>query len=158
MKTIEPLSETIKFEFTLFSEFNLSPPVVEILVDDERKFYGPIEFNEISILVEHTCNFNIPHKLTLIRSGSTSADRTQMLSIKKLKIDGIDIKNIIYNRSYTIPIYPEPWATEQKNAGINLPKEIKGTTDFGHDCTWYLNFTSPFYRYIMGWMGGGLHD
>ena len=75
----------------------------------------------------------------------------------KIKIDGVDIKNIIWTYSINIPEYPEPWASEYVTAGNILEKEVIGATKFGHNGIWYLDFTSPFYIYIMQWMGGGLH-
>jgi hypothetical protein len=76
--------------------------------------------------------------------------------LEKLKIDGVDIRNIVWCQSITVSDYPEPWASEQIAAGNILEQEAIGVTTFGHNGVWYLNFTSPFYNFIMNWMGGGI--
>ena len=56
--------------------------------------------------------------------------------------------SLLYNGVYT-PIYPEPWATQQKNNGIELPESITNSPDLGHNGTWSLSFTSPFYMWLL---------
>ena len=56
---------------------------------------------------------------TVVEDGKITKD--QLLHIKSIEIDEIDIGALIYNGLYT-PQYPEPWASEQAKAGIDLPK------------------------------------
>lgn len=156
---MHPTSETIQFEFT-FELTNYRQeylPYIKIFVDEEEKYSHEINKDITYVKFDHTCAFGMPHRLKFDRSG-TDPSGHQMLVLQQLKIDGINIQNIVWSRSVTIPEYPEPWASEQKAANIVLPEELYGTTHFGHNCTWYLDFTSPFYIYIMKWMGGGIHD
>jgi hypothetical protein len=83
-----------------------------------------------------------------VRINDSGQLEDQMLSIKKITIDDINIRNIIWCKSYNEPEYPELWASQQRAKGINLEKFILGETNFGHNCTWRLEFTSPFYQFI----------
>ena len=161
----QPISETITFELHLISEFWKTPPLATITVDDTEYFNGPVAAGLTVVKFTHTCAFDSPHRLTLDRQGKTDAeiriepDGTrieQWLTIEKVKIDGVDIRNIVWSYSVNIPEYPEPWASDQLAAGKQLKNEVIGDTKFGHNGIWYLDFTSPFYIYIMQWMGGGI--
>ena len=162
----QPTSETITFELHLLSEFWNTPPLATITLDGCEYFNGPVPAGSTVVKFTHTCEFDQPHRLTLDRQGKTDSEvqvnsdgtrSEQYLTIEKIKIDGVDIRNIIWTYSVNVPEYPLVWAAEQNDAGILLEKEIIGATKFGHDGTWHLDFTSPFYIYIMRWMGGGLH-
>ena len=72
----------------------------------------------------------------------------QLLHIKSIEIDEIDIGSLVFEGVYT-PIYPEPWATQQANAGNELPKTLKNVTQMGHDGEWRFTFTSPFYMWLL---------
>ena len=161
----QPTSETITFELHLVSEFWKTPPLATISIDDTEYFNGPVAAGSTVVKFTHTCAFDRPHRLTLDRQGKTDDEiridpdgtrAEQYLTIEKIKIDGVDIRNIIWTYSVNVPEYPEPWASEYVTAGNILEKEVIGTTKFGHNGVWYLDFTSPFYIYIMQWMGGGI--
>ena len=54
----------------------------------------------------------------------------------------------MYEGVYT-PTYPEPWATQQKEEGIDLPKSFKNVTQMGHNGVWSFEFQSPFYMWLL---------
>lgn len=158
--------ETIEFEFHLLSEFWDKPPAAKIIVDGMEYFSKEIPNGLHVVKFKHTCDFDTPHRITLVRYNKDDSQckilpdgrlLDQLLTLEKLKVDGIDIRNIVWTQSINIANYPEPWASEQRAAGNLLEKEAIGVTTFGHNGTWYLDFTSPFYIFIMRWMGGGLH-
>jgi hypothetical protein len=114
-----------------------------------------------------TCEFDKPHRLCIERFGKDNKQvkvdtdgkvLDQYVVLQKIVIDGVDIQNIIQSKSIFEASYPEPWASQQRDAGIKLEKEAIGVTTFGHNGIWYLNFTSPFYEYLMRWMGGGVFN
>lgn len=158
------MTEKITFELYLLSDYWNKPPYIKVTVDDISYFNGPIVDKSHVIKFTHTCEFNKSHRLTIIRSGKDDSQciidtngtkKDQILILDKVKIDGIDIRNIILSQSVNIADYPEPWASEQRAAGNILETEAIGVTTFGHNGTWYLDFTSPFFIFIMRWMGGG---
>ena len=153
---MSPTQETIQFKLEFLSVFWDQPPGTTILIDDEIKFDGLIKNPTTIISFDHLLNFG-QHQLSIRRYNKTGNQvrindsgqlEDQMLSIKKITIDNINIRNIIWCKSYNEPEYPELWASQQRAKGINLEKFILGETNFGHNCTWRLEFTSPFYQFI----------
>jgi len=71
-----------------------------------------------------------------------------MLYIKSIMIDEIDIGGLVFEGVYR-PEYPEPWASQQKAEGNDLPTEIKNVTQMGHNGTWSFTFSSPFYMWLL---------
>jgi hypothetical protein len=158
-----PTHETITFELTLITNFWDRPPYVEVWVDNELKYGSDLVQGKNKIIVDHTFKFNSDHVLKLVRSGKSDdqvkivnglVEKDQLVKLEKVVVDGVNIQNIMLSQSYTESQYPEPWATKQKLQGIKLEKLIIGNTHFGHNATWYLKFTSPFYKFIMTWMRG----
>ena len=74
--------------------------------------------------------------------------KDQLLHIKSMEIDEIDIGALVYEGVYT-PEYPEPWATQQCEAGRELPESFKNVTNMGHNGEWKFKFASPFYMWLL---------
>jgi hypothetical protein len=74
--------------------------------------------------------------------------KDQLLFIKSIEIDEIDLGGLVYEGVY-YPQYSEPWASEQKQAGKELPVSFKNVTSMGHNGRWELGFTSPFYMWLL---------
>jgi len=74
--------------------------------------------------------------------------KDQLLHIKSIEIDEIDIGALVYAGVYT-PQYSEPWATEQAAAGHKLPESFKNVTAMGHNGRWEFQFSSPFYMWLL---------
>jgi hypothetical protein len=74
--------------------------------------------------------------------------KDQMLHIKSIEIDEIDIGALVYEGVYT-PEYPEPWATQQREAGNELQSSFKNVTKMGHNGEWKFTFNSPFYMWLL---------
>ena len=83
---------------------------------------------------------------TVIEDGKITKD--QLLHIKSIEIDEIDIGALVYEGVYT-PAYPEPWASQQRSAGNILPESFKNVTTMGHNGRWELGFASPFYMWLL---------
>ena len=139
--------EIITFDIYLRPEYQTNPPHAEILLDNNTKFSDYIT-DELKISFKDTLYFG-PHQLSLIRSNT---EKNQLLFIDKVVIDGVDIRDIVWTQSYSIPVYPEPWATIYQRAGNILEEKILGETCLGHNATWELNFYSPTYEFVMNWM------
>jgi hypothetical protein len=144
--------ETITFTIKLISDYWDQPPSAEVSLNDQIKFDSSILEPNTSITFSHTLSFG-NQILKIRRYGKTDDQcvngKDQMLIIKQIIIDDIDIQNIIDSRSYNEPIYPEVWANEQKEKGVELEKRILAETWLGHNSTWSLEFTSPFYKFLI---------
>ena len=145
------MSEHIKFEIHLDIECSRFRPRIKIYVDEQFVFSRSMDSGGHVIKFEYTCDFG-DHELKILRSGKTNKCPEQSVELKRVIIDGIDIRNIIWINSYNKNIWPEPWASQQREAGVVLEDPVIGETVFGHNCTWTLPFTSPFYKYVMEWL------
>jgi len=161
----ETSEETIKFELYLTSDYWDLPPIIDVLVDDEIKFTGEMLQEKNYVTFSHTLAFDKPHALRLKRYNKLPGQcvplddgtfKDQLLTLDRVVIDGVDIQNIVQAHSYNEPEYPEPWATLQRNQGIELEKQVLAETVFGHNGMWTLNFTSPFYVFLMTRMDGDI--
>jgi hypothetical protein len=159
----EPVSENIYFDLILESTYWDRPPKLEVLVDNQSVGNYVIDQKEFHIRFRQTMEFDQPHTLELRRTGKTNdqtqilADgtfNTQMLYIKTVKIDNIDLRNLVWSRSIFEPVYPEPWATEQRTLGIELEKQVLGEMYLGHNGIWRFEFTSPIYQFLVNWAKG----
>ena len=74
--------------------------------------------------------------------------RDQLLHIKNIEIDEIDIGALVYEGVYT-PEYPEPWAAQQRESGVELQESFRNVTAMGHNGTWRFKFSSPFYMWLL---------
>ena len=145
------MSEHIKFEIHLDIECSRVRPRIKIYVDKQFVFSRSMDLGSHVIKFEYTCDFG-DHELRILRSGKTNKCPEQSVELKRVIIDGIDIRNIIWINSYNKNIWPDPWASQQREAGVVLEDPVIGETVFGHNCTWTLPFTSPFYKYVMEWL------
>ncbi len=154
-------TEKLKFKIELFATMWDKPPTCEIMVDDKVYWNGEIKSNDTKpdlIEFEVELEEGKEYKLSLNRQGKINGQtvvnekgdilKDQLLHIKSIEIDEIEIGALVYEGIYQ-PEYPEPWATQQKEAGNELPSTLKNVTQMGHNGTWTLTFTSPFYMWLL---------
>ena len=153
--------EKLKFKLELWSTYWDESPYIKILINNHVHFKNEIKGTEKEPTViefEHELIEEEKYKLIIERGGKNKKQtvvdhegkiiKDQLLHIKSIEIDEIDIGALIYEAVYT-PKYPEPWATQQRRAGNILPESFKNVTTIGHNGTWQLNFASPFYMWLL---------
>src|SRR6056300_1283278 len=144
-------TEKLKFKLGLYATMWDRPPHAEILIDDKNHFKGDITGTEDKPdLIEFEAEFEEGKDYNLIinRSGKTKNQtvinekgdilKDQLLHIKSIEIDEIDIGALVYEGVYT-PHYPEPWATQQREAGVELQESFNKVTCIGHNGEWRLS-------------------
>ena len=154
-------TEKLKFKLELYATMWDQPPRAEILINDKSYFAGEItgdENNTEVIEFEHVFTEGSDYHLTIKRSGKGKNQtvvndkgdilKDQLLHIKTIEIDEIDIGALVYEGTYT-PDYPEPWATQQRESGVELPESFKNVTKMGHNGVWQFTFQSPFYMWLL---------
>ena len=154
-------TEKLKFKLELWATMWDKPPHAEILINDMSHFKGEITGTEEKpdvIEFEHDLEENKEYNLVILRSGKDKnqtvvnengdLQKDQMLNIKLIEIDEIDIGSLVYEGVYS-PEYPEPWASQQKSAGRELPATFKNVTQMGHNGEWRFSFKSPFYMWLL---------
>jgi hypothetical protein len=152
--------EKLKFKLELYSTRWDKTPIAEILINSHSHFKQGITGTEKEPTViefEHELKEGEKYSLIIERSGKDSRQtvvengqivKDQLLHIKSIEIDEIEIGALVYSGLYT-PQYPEPWASEQAKAGNVLPASFKNVTAMGHNGSWELGFTSPFYMWLL---------
>ena len=152
--------EQLKFKIELYSTHWFKLPIAEIQLNGKSYFNGEIESTKKHpTLIEFTHDLELDktHELTIIRSGKENRQtilkdgkiiKDQLLHIKYIEIDEIDLGALVYDGVYT-PNYPEQWVSQQRLLGNILPKTIKNATSLGHNGTWTFSFTSPFYMWLL---------
>src|SRR6056300_1522154 len=154
-------TEKLKFKLELWATMWDKPPHAEILINDMSHFKGEITGTEEKpdvIEFEQELEEGNEYNLIILRSGKDKNQtvvnengdllKDQMLNIKSIEIDEIDIGSLVYEGVYS-PEYPEPWASQQKSAGIELPETFKNVTQMGHNGEWRFSFKSPFYMWLL---------
>jgi len=154
-------TEKLKFKIELYATMWDRPPHADIMINDKSYFAGDITGTEDKpnvIEFEHEFAEGEEYGLTIKRLGKVQNQtvvnengdllKDQLLHIKIIEIDEIDLGALVYGGVYT-PDYPEPWASQQREAGTELPASFKNVTCIGHNGTWEFKFTSPFYMWLL---------
>ena len=153
-------TEKLKFKLELYSTYWDKTPRAEILINNHSHYNQEITGTEKEPTViefEHELIEGEKYSLIIARSGKDTRQtvvengqiiKDQLLHIKSIEIDEIDIGALVYEGVYT-PEYPEPWASEQAKAGNALPESFKNVTTIGHNGRWELKFASPFYMWLL---------
>ena len=154
-------TEKLKFKLELYAIMWDRPPHAEIMINDKSCFKGNIIGTEEKpdvIEFEHELEEGKEYNIIINRSGkivnqtviNDKGDvlKDQLLHIKSIEIDEIDIGALVYEGVYT-PEYPEPWASQQRKAGKELQESFKNVTAMGHNGKWSFKFVSPFYMWLL---------
>jgi hypothetical protein len=154
-------TEKLKFKIELYATMWDQPPVAEIKLNSKSYFKSEITSTEqdpTMIEFEAELTEESEYNLIIERSGKgknqTVLDgngeiiKDQLLHIKSIEIDEIDIGALVYEGVYT-PDYPEPWATQQRESGQDLKDSFKNVTQMGFNGEWNFKFSSPFYMWLL---------
>ena len=154
-------TEKLKFKLELYATMWDKPPHAEILINDQsvsKKDITGTEDKPDLIEFEYELEEEKQYNLIIKRSGKSNSQtvinekgdilKDQLLNIKRIEIDEIDIGALVYEGVYT-PKYPEPWATQQREAGVELRESFKNVTQMGHNGEWRFTFESPFYMWLL---------
>jgi hypothetical protein len=154
-------TEKLKFKLELYATMWDKPPVAEIKLNSKSFFKSEITSTEQDptiIEFEAELTEGSQYNLIIERSGKNKYQtlinekgdilKDQLLHIKSIEIDEIDIGSLIYEGVYT-PRYPEPWATQQRESGQDLKDSFKNVTQMGFEGSWQLKFASPFYMWLL---------
>ena len=152
--------EKLKFKLELYATMWDKPPVADIKINEKSYYKEEITSTEDKptiIEFEHEFEENKSYNFIIDRLGKDKNQtivenekiiKDQLLHIKSIEIDEIDIGALVYEGVYK-PNYPEPWATQQAKAGNKLPETFKNVNRIGHNGTWTFTFESPFYMWLL---------
>ena len=138
-------TEKLKFKLELYATMWNKPPIADITIDGKSYFKEEItSTNDKPAIIEFEQELELEksHKLIITRSGKGKNEtvvkdgkivKDQLLHIKSIEIDDIDIEDLVWEAIYT----PK-----------NKPPQ-KRTTCLGINGTWCLTFKSPFYLWLL---------
>ena len=153
-------TEKLKFKLELYATMWDKPPIADIKINEKSYFKEEITgTNDKPTIIEfeHELEEGKSYNLIINRSGKNKRQtivenekiiKDQLLHIKSIEIDEIDLGGLVYEGVYK-PEYPEPWATQQTEAGNKPPETLKNVTQMGHNGTWTFTFESPFYMWLL---------
>ena len=154
-------TEKLKFKLELYATMWDQPPVAEVKLNSKSYFKSEIKSTEQDPTViefEAELTEESEYNLIIERSGKGKNQtvinekgdilKDQLLHIKSIEIDEIDIGALVYEGVYT-PKYPEPWATQQRESGHDLKDSFKNVTQMGFNGEWKFTFQSPFYLWLL---------
>jgi hypothetical protein len=154
-------TEKLKFKLELYATYWDKKPICDILINDKSYWSGIIDSesnNPTLIEFEHECEEGKEYNLIINRQGKSKGQtvinengeitKDQLLHIKSIEIDEIALGNLVFQGLYR-PNYAEPWASQQRQNGVELPETFKNVTEMGHNGTWTFTFESPFYMWLL---------
>jgi hypothetical protein len=127
------------------SAYQTDPPECFVILDDRTIFDGLVS-NPTTIKYQTTLMLGV-HSLKVVYSNKSKNDPTQAVLIKSIEFNNIQDKKFIWLGEYQ-PVYPEPWATQQRNQGLTLAPILSNTDYLGWAGTWNLKFTVPIFTWI----------
>lgn len=93
--------------------------------------------------------------LTVELIGKSPLDPHTAVNLDSVEIFGIQDPKFVWAGEYQ-PSYPEPWASQQRQAGIDLPQTRTAQTYLGWNGIWQLRITVPVFVWMHQTQGLGL--
>jgi hypothetical protein len=148
--------EKLHFKIGLKGTSDKKQPLVRILVS-EQEFYhgvltsspGEVQYIEFDVeVIEGTQSLQLflLNKLssdTKVDNGIIVED--MVLNISSIEVDDIDLGTLLWTHSKYYPIYPAEYEDLQQKQIT----EITDCVDLGWNGTWKLEFSSPFYIWLL---------
>ena len=153
-------AEKLKFKIELYATYWNKPPLVQLLINNKLHFKEKITATKEKpkiIEFEHQLFHKKSYNLIIDRTGKNKHDtvlennkiiKDQLLHIKSIEIDEIDIGALIFEGVYK-PNYSKEWLSQETKKSNKLPESIKNSPVLGHNGTWTFTFTSPFYMWLL---------
>ena len=146
----------ISLVIILEADYVRSPPQADIYFNNKKiktctfdEANKPVEYKfDIEPQTENTIRihrYGKTNKDTIIVNGNTIED--QILNIKNILIEKIPLENLLHLGTF-FPDYPEPWATQQRNLGVNLPESENYRSKIYHNGNWYFDFENPIHPWF----------
>ena len=133
-----------------------NPPKADIYINDIK--HAVCKFGATDESIEHNLVLDLQNKNTIRihRYGKTNQDTImvgdelyvdQSLHIRNIIIDRVPLEKILQIGIF-YPDYPEPWATQQREQGIELPKSETWRSSIYHNGNCHLDFNMPIHPWF----------
>ena len=130
------------------------PPTVKLSIDHEI-FWNDKLPDVREFALERQLRTG-PHSLQIELYGKSDNDSCQALSIRDISFGKIPSSRYAWQSTYC-PRYPQPWASQQQQQGVELKSELYQTDHLGWNGVWKLHFSMPIFTWIhqvenLGWV------
>lgn len=131
-------------KISLTSTFNSVPPIINWRLNSNDWQTVKIKDNfEISVCQKLPAGV---HKIEINYNSKTDDDLLSAVIIEKVSVENISTVSVSQGTYY--PIFPEPWASEQRSTGIDLFETYKTSTHLGWNGSWEFIFDVPTFSWI----------
>jgi hypothetical protein len=129
--------------------WHVEPPICVVRFSKDVFFKEEIKESKIYYYEEYLPlgKHNITIEFLNKKNTDTIDGKDKAIIIDKIVFNGIESKKFLWEGTYQ-PVYPEPWASQQKQAGKELNDIIKPSTYLGWNGLWKLNYCVPIYTWI----------
>jgi hypothetical protein len=126
------------------------PPIIRYGIDSINR---EIILNKPEVLSFCVTGRPGPRKIVIAMNNKTDETPDMAVEISSVTIEGLTLDRFKWSSRY-YPIYPEPWASQQKDP---LPEFQTSATYLGWNGIWYLGFELPIFQWIhnienLGWI------
>lgn len=139
---------------------NPNPPEIIVSFDHKKIYEGTLLDTTVFVIDQELVSRDYQLSVELI--NKTDADTNiatntdKAVIIDRIIFNDIQSPKFVWAGEYR-PIYPEPWATEQKAQGIMLDSMLKNHNYLGWNGKWTLTFSVPIFTWIhqvenLGWL------
>ena len=143
-------------EITLVPDYGKSPPQADIYINDKKLTSCIFDKANSTFVYKFDVELQTENTIRIHRYGKTKYDsvlvdgniiQDQTLNIKNIIIEKIPMENLLHIGTF-YPNYPEPWATQQRELGIDLPESETYSSKIHHNGNWYFNFKTPIHPWF----------
>ena len=138
--------------------WHTEPPLIRVAIDDHELYhdhlreFSTIEFSKQLPVRDYVLTLEFLNK----KDSDTQGNLDKAVVIKSLSFMDIVSDNFIWQGLYT-PTYPEPWATQQREAGNPPQPTLRHQTRLSWNGKWQVRFTVPIFTWIhqvenLGWI------
>jgi hypothetical protein len=147
-----------RIDLTIDPVWHQDPPDIIVRIGEDYFWSGSI-MNLTTF--SHHCNIpmgtsSVSVEMINKKDTDTVGDLDRAVIIKSVVFNDIKSDKLLWQGKY-YPRYPEPWASEQKQAGQNLEESLPAHTYLGWNGIWVLEFGVPAFTWIhqvegLGWI------
>jgi hypothetical protein len=143
----------VKLDVCLRPKWHVDPPEINIGINDDiqRIILSDIQTFHYEFTADNTATLTVE---LLNKNPDKGLDK--LVYIESISFFGISDSKFVWAGIYE-PEYPEPWVSEQQQAGVVLKQHLTNQDCLGWNGKWTLTFDVPVFTWIhqvqkLGWI------
>jgi len=150
----------VKLALTLEPVWHQEPPLIKTGIDQNLTEFYLRESTTINFEFESDRSCELTVEFLNKRDQDTVPEQglDKAVIIKSVSFFGIEDPRFVWSGVYE-PVYPEPWASQQRAQGVALAPQLKSHNYLSWNGKWTLTFDVPVFTWIhhtqnLGWIYG----